>query len=215
VKTKKIILLTVVCAVMAAALLTGIILIVCLKTADWNNAGNIFPEELSLRQGYIQTAEQWLGCNESDGSHCPIIDLYNSHEPLAVGYKVKYTDEWCATFVSAAAIAYGITDIIPTECGCERQIELFMDLDCWVESDAYHPLPGDLIYYCIGNASLFGDCRDRSNHVGIVVGCDNGFLKVIEGNCAEQVKYRYLMVNDPSIRGFATPDYHSKIETAR
>ena len=29
-----------------------------------------------------------------------IIDGYNAHKPLARGYLVKYTDAWCATFVS-------------------------------------------------------------------------------------------------------------------
>lgn len=54
-----------------------------------------------------------------------IIDVYNAHRPLARGYKVKYTDAWCATFVSAVAIKCGLTSIIPTECGCGQMIELF------------------------------------------------------------------------------------------
>lgn len=52
----------------------------------------------------IQQAEKWLGYNEGDGTFKVIIDIYNADTPLARGYKVKYTDEWCATFVSACAI---------------------------------------------------------------------------------------------------------------
>lgn len=55
---------------------------------------------------------------ESDDNHKEIIDMYNSHKPLARGYAVTYTDAWCATFVSAVAIKCSLTDILPIECGC-------------------------------------------------------------------------------------------------
>lgn len=45
--------------------------------------------EAQLRQEFLDTADAWLGCKESDGSHKPIIDIYNAHEPLAQGYQVK------------------------------------------------------------------------------------------------------------------------------
>lgn len=80
--------------------------------------------EKELRQSYVNAAISYLGCKESDGSHKKIIDLYNSHKPLARNYAVKYTDSWCATFVSAMAIKTGLTDIIPTECGCGQMIQL-------------------------------------------------------------------------------------------
>ena len=81
--------------------------------------------EKELRQKVVATAESYVGCKEADGSHRKIIDLYNSHKPLARGYAVKYTDAWCSTFASAEAIACGLTDIFPTECGCEKHIQLF------------------------------------------------------------------------------------------
>jgi hypothetical protein len=52
----------------------------------------------------------WLGWSESNGRHRQIIDIYNSYKPLAQGYKVKYTDQWCDVTVSAAAIKAGIKD---------------------------------------------------------------------------------------------------------
>ena len=84
--------------------------------------------ENQLRQKVVKIAVSYLGCKEADGSHRKIIDLYNSHKPLARGYAVKYTDAWCSTFASAVAIAAGLTDIIPTECGCEKHIALFKKL---------------------------------------------------------------------------------------
>lgn len=56
--------------------------------------------EKELRQKVVDTAVSYLGCKEANGSHRKIIDLYNSHKPLARGYAVKYTDAWCSTFAS-------------------------------------------------------------------------------------------------------------------
>lgn len=171
------------------------------------------PEaEKTLRMSLITAAEGWLGCNEADGSHKQIIDFYNSHEPLAQGYQVQYDDQWCATFVSAAAIRAGLTQIIPTECGCQRQIELFRQLGTWQESDDHKPLPGDIIYYSRDSSALFGDCTKWSDHVGIVVGTNGNMIKVIEGNYGDRVDYRLIRVNDPIIRGFAIPDYRTLTE---
>ena len=56
------------------------------------------------RLAVVEQAASWVGYNEADGSFKDIVDIYNADKPLARGYKVKYTDEWCATFVSACAI---------------------------------------------------------------------------------------------------------------
>ena len=92
--------------------------------------------EQELRSYYVTTAQKYLGCKESDGSHKPIIDLYNTQNPLPRGYKVKYTDEWCATFVSAMAVECGLLDIIFTECSCNKMISHFQNAGRWMESDA-------------------------------------------------------------------------------
>ena len=44
--------------------------------------------ENQLRQKVVKIAVSYLGCKEADGSHRKIIDLYNSHKPLARGYAV-------------------------------------------------------------------------------------------------------------------------------
>lgn len=177
-----------------------------LYLAGFGFARSVNAEEEALRLQLVEQAQTWLGSREDDGSHEPIIDVYNAHTPLARGYAVQYTDNWCATFVSAAAISCGITDIIPTECGCEKQIELFMELDCWIEDDSYVPLPGDIIYYCNGDMGL-DDCTDWSDHVGIVVGTAGPLIKVIEGNYGDAVGYRYLFVDAMGIRGYGIPNY--------
>lgn len=177
---------------------------------DYGFAREVSPQEQALRLEFVETAVEWLGCNESDGSFKPIIDIYNAHEPLAQSYKVKYTDQWCATFVSAVAIQCDLTDIIPTECGCQRQIGLFQALGCWQEDDSYLPLPGDIIYYCTDDNGV-GDCTAWSNHVGIVVGTWGSSIKVIEGNYGSAVRYRYVNANAKTIRGFALPDFDAAV----
>lgn len=177
----------------------------------WGFYWKVSEEEAALRTQMVETAENWLGCRESDGSHEAIIDLYNSHEPLAMGYTVQYTDSWCSTFVSAVAIQCDFTDIIPTECGCERHIGLFQQLGCWEEDDNAVPLPGDLIFYD-WDVTKPGNCTGWSDHVGLVVGTKWPFVKVIEGNKDDSVSCRILLLGDMRIRGYGKPDYAGKVK---
>ena len=102
------------------------------------------------------------------------------------------------------------TDIIPTECGCERQIGLWQKLERWEENDNYMPLPGDYIYYAWDEHFSFGDCTGWADHVGIVVGTNGPFIKVIEGNRDDMVTYRIILRGNWQIRGYGLPDYASK-----
>ena len=153
----------------------------------------------------VASAQRYLDVQEGSPEHHAIIDTYNAHQPLAQGYEVKYDDNWCATFVSVAAIETRITDVIPTECSCERQIGLWQELDRWEETDSYLPLPGDIIYYDWDVRTL-GDSTGWSDHVGIVVGTHGPFIKVIEGNKDDAVGYRYIIRWDPRIRGYGILD---------
>ena len=51
--------------------------------------------ENQLRAKVVTAAKGWYGCKEADGSHKPIIDLYNTQKQLPRGYKMKYSDAWC------------------------------------------------------------------------------------------------------------------------
>lgn len=154
----------------------------------------------------IEQAKAWIGRKESDGSHKDIINIYNNHRPLARGYKVKYTDAWCATFVSAVAIKCGCTDIIPTECGCEQMINLFKKSGTWVENENRTPKPGDIIFYDWSDNGV-GDNKGYSDHVGIVEKVSGGKIAVIEGNYSDGVGRRVIAVNARYIRGYGVPKY--------
>lgn len=165
--------------------------------------------ETQIRQKVVNQAKSWIGCKESDGSHRKIIDLYNSHKPLARSYAVKYTDAWCATFVSATSIACGYTDIMPTECGCGKMIELYQKLGRWEENDAYKPEPGDVVFYDWDDNGV-GDNKGASDHVGIVEKVVGTTITVIEGNCSNSVKRREIQVNGRYIRGYGLPAFEKK-----
>lgn len=160
------------------------------------------------RQEVVNKARSWVGLNETDGSFKQIIDLYNNHTPLARGVKMQYDWEWCATFVSALAIALGYTDIIPVEIGCGEMINLAMQKGIWQENDGYVPSPGDYIMYD-WNDKVNGDNKGWPDHVGVIedVNINSGYMTVIEGNKNSAVGRRSVLINGRYIRGFITPKY--------
>ncbi len=157
----------------------------------------------------VEVMQSWIGKKESDGSHKEIIDIYNGHTPRARGYQVKPTDSWCAATGSAAAIKLGYTDIIPTECSCGKQIELWKQMGCWVEDDSYVPNPGAYIYYDWDDSGK-GDNTGWPEHVGVVEKVANGVITVIEGNNGDAVKRRNIKVNAKNIRGYGVPKYDAE-----
>lgn len=165
-----------------------------------------------LRTKVVDQAKAWLGYNEADGSHKKIIDVYNSHKPLARGYKVKYTDAWCATFVSAVAVKLGYTEIIPTECSCPKMITLLKNIGAWEESDSRVPNPGDIMFYDWDDNGV-GENKGNPEHVGIVEKVSGNTITVIEGNYKNAVTRRTLAVNGKYIRGYGVPKYDVETTT--
>lgn len=168
--------------------------------------------EQELRQSVVNVMRGWLGYNEKNGKFRSIIGLYNTQRPLPRGYKVQYTDEWCATTVTAAGIQAGLHDIILGECSCSRMIALYQAVGRWMENDAYRPQPGDIIMYDWQDSGS-GDNTGAPDHVGIVEKVVGSTITIIEGNKGEAVARRTLAVNGRYIRGYCLPDYASKAES--
>ena len=156
----------------------------------------------------IKQAQAWIGRCESNGTHRAIIDIYNAQKPLPRGYKVKYTDEWCATFVSAVAVRLGYTDIIPPECSCQRMIDGFKRIGAWTENENRTPKPGDIIFYDWQDNGK-GDNSGWADHVGIVEKVVDKNITVIEGNYSKAVQRRRIAINGRFIRGYGVPLYDS------
>ena len=165
--------------------------------------------ENQLRSNVVSIMKGWLGWSEANGKHKKIVDIYNNHKPLARGYKVQYTDEWCATAVSAAFIKAGMTDVGFTECSCNRMIDLYKEKGRWEERDSYIPKIGDIIMYDWQDNGI-GDNVGSADHVGLVAAINGTRLTIIEGNKNESVSYRSINANGKYIRGYCLPDYASK-----
>lgn len=171
------------------------------KNQEDKNMGVTAKEILDIARSYI-------GCKESDGSHKKIIDLYNSHKPLARGYAVRYSDAWCDTFVSTVAIKAGAVGIIGTECGCEEHINIFKNKGIWIEDGRITPKPGDIILYNWDDGTQPND--GSSDHIGYVEQVSGGTITIIEGNYKNAVGRRTISVGHGNIRGYARPKYASE-----
>lgn len=169
--------------------------------------------ETQARQKVVGIMQGWVGLKRSDRSHAPIIDTYNRHTPRPRGYKVSYTDAYCATTTSAAAIKAGFTDIIPVECSCYYLIEKAKAMGIWQENDAHVPKPGDEVLYDWDDGANYAttDNQGAPEHVGMVEAISGSTIRVIEGNMSGGVVgRRNLQINGRYIRGFICPNYASK-----
>lgn len=144
----------------------------------------------------LSIARSWIGKKESDSSHKEIINIYNAHTPLARGYKVQYTDAWCATFVSAVFIKLGVFDFL--ECGCQEMIQKMKNAGLW-QGKVCHGA-GDIIFY-----DWNGD--GAAQHVGIVENLSGRTVTVIEGNYNDAVGRRTIDIGSASIIGYGRPIY--------
>ena len=166
--------------------------------------------ETQAREKIVNIMRSWVGCHQGDKIHHSIIDTYNKIRPLPMGYRLSYSEPWCAATVSAAGYLAGMQDIVFPHMNCGYLVSLFNNAGRWVEDDSYVPKPGDLvIYYWKDNG--YGDCNEHASHVGMVENCDGKKFTVIEGNMgANSVCGRRTMeVNGKYIRGFCCPDYKS------
>ena len=161
------------------------------------------------RSEIVKQAQAWVGLKESDGSFKKIIDTYNSHRPLARGYKLQYNDAWCAGTIGARAVTCNATDIIPMEVSCPYMISHAQNMGIWVETDSHIPEPGDIVMYD-WNDSGSGDNKGGADHVGIVENISGNTITVIEGNYSNSVKRRTIQVNGRYIRGYIVPKYDAE-----
>ena len=164
--------------------------------------------EKELREKLVNVAVSYLGVKKGSKKHKEIIDTFNTVKPY--GYTGKYTDAWCAEFVTACVVkAFGKTiakKYFPLSAGCPSMITQAKKLGIWVENDAYKPNAGDYILYDWDDNGK-GNNTGCPDHIGIVEKVKNGKITIIEGNYSNAVKRREISINAKYIRGFATPKY--------
>jgi len=180
-----------------------------MTTAKWNNFGNIKIEDNHVTaQDIINIMYSWKGLSKKNKSHKVIIDIYNSYLPHPRGYKVAYTDNYCATTISAAFTeAHAVALIGGIECSVERMIEdCFKPAGIWNEDGRITPKPGYIICYNWDDKTQPND--GWADHIGIVVKVENNMITVIEGNNGGVVAERKIKVGSGCIRGYACPHYY-------
>ena len=153
----------------------------------------------------LKVARNWLGYSEANGKYKQILNIYNSHKPLARGYIIKPSDSWCDCFVSACAIKAGATDIIGTEVSCERHIAIFKKKGIWNENGSIKPKVGDIILYNWDKTTQPND--GFADHIGFVEKVTDNTITCIEGNLNDKVGRRIIKIGDGRIRGYARPKY--------
>lgn len=160
-------------------------------------------------QDAIGVMSSWVGKSRSAGTHHDIIDLYNSHKPLARGYAVTYSDAYCDTTISAVFIKLNAVDLIGgTECGVEAHVALFKKAGIWEEDGTVIPQPGWLIVYNWDDGSQPND--GYSDHIGMVEKVSGNTITCIEGNMSGGiVGRRNIPIGYGYIRGYAKPKYAS------
>lgn len=162
------------------------------------------------RDRVLSIAAGFMGTREGTQNHKKIVDAYNEIRPLPRRYPLKYSDHWCAGFVSAIFHLAGLDSIFPSECGCGKMIQKAKALGIWDEDDDADDVQiGDVIMYDWDDGANYAryDNKNAPDHVGIVTAVTKNHYTIIEGNYANKVKTRVIEKNGRYIRGFIKPNY--------
>lgn len=154
------------------------------------------PNQLVIIQSH-----KYVGCHEGDTLHREIVDGYNSILPHPRGYKLKYTDSWCAAFVSWVMYTAGISTF-PYECGVSEMLELMYKKNMLIRGRL--PYSGEVVFF-------------NYSHVGLCLGSDwnSNVIAVREGNANDSVIDRYYRLDGGKLRCFAAPYFYSEQEVAQ
>ena len=161
----------------------------------------------------LNVARKYIGDKEGSTAHKHILSVYNSTKPLPRGYKVKASDNWCATFISFLAIEAGKPNLYGRECSVQQFIGVFKSRGIWHEDGRILPKVGDLITYNWDDHTQGNN--GWADHIGIVEEVNGNQITVIEGNKANAVGRRVVTKGAGQIRGYARPKYGKKAEPSK
>lgn len=134
----------------------------------------------------LNTALASLGIREDSTEHHFIVDKYNSIKPYPRGYMVKYSDSWCAVFVTYCADMNNITGF-PRECGVMEMFNKFMCTENYCISSK--PQKGMPVFF-------------NYSHTGIIENLDDSNIYTIEGNANNSVLRQVHNRNASYIMGY-------------
>lgn len=155
----------------------------------------------TMIDAYISVAEGYIGAETGSGRQRRIVEFYNQISPLPRGYRLKYTDAWCAAFVSAVGYMLDLTPaVIRPECGAHEMFTGYAASQRRRGGSGCQR--GDLLFYDWNSDG-------RIDHVGIVTFATDETLQVLEGNKDGSCGYRYIKSSEPAIYGSVTPAWES------
>lgn len=152
---------------------------------------------------FAANAIQYSGTREGSDRHKEIVDIYNTIKPLPRGYKAKYTDAWCAIFVSAMAQKMGVTDKISCECSAHYMWEHM----CTQKITKSKAQIGDIVFY-----DFNGD--NWCDHVGILLDKSGRDYKVLEGNRSDAVGVRTIPYSNANIYAVVHPNWDEQVDVS-
>ena len=155
------------------------------------------------RQTAVQTAISLKGQRDK------IVDIYNNYFKdnniqYPRRYRVKYTDQLCATYVSSIFCKLGWCDIVPPECGAHQLYQNMDALGRGIQDPKRVPDIGDLIFF--GNSKYVTGIT----HVGIVTEVTNDKKRIYYYDIQSVVGRHTCPVGYSYIWGYGMPDYASK-----
>ena len=108
---------------------------------------------------------------------------------------------WCASFVSWCLRQSGVpSSVAVSEVSCQRMVDWYRSTSVFHRrGDGYRPVPGDIIMFRYGSGG--------ANHVGLVIGVEDGRVYTIEGNTSDMVGLRSYSLNNSAILGYCVPNY--------
>lgn len=150
---------------------------------------------------YVSFATNYIGVHEGSSKHKYIVDEYNKIKPLPRGYRVRYNDAWCATFVSFVLLKCNAKNA-PFECGVTEMYKKAVKYGEFIAKSST-PKANDIIFYN-------WDSNSTLDHVGIIASISGNTLRVIEGNKNDAVGVRYINKNSKYIFGYARVPQNTK-----
>lgn len=163
------------------------------------------------KEKFINECMKYKSVREGSFKHKEIVKTYNCIKPLPQGYKLKYTDSWCAGFVSAVAYKCGFKDF-PFECSVARMVEKAKKQKLWIEDESITPNEGWLAVYAWKDTNPKSDNRNTPNHVGVITKVTPKYITVLEGNYNDVVAERKIEINGKFLRGFVALKYSTRTE---
>lgn len=138
-----------------------------------------------------ETAKNYIGVREYTSAHKQLVNEYNKIKPLPRGYKVSYSDAWCAVFASVVMSKNNCVNP-PYECSANEMANKAKANGQFTSV----PRENELIFYSWKRNGVV-------DHVGIVESVNGDTITTIEGNCNNMVKRRTISKHYVFIAGYA------------